>query len=219
MKRRKLKILLLVICIHSHGYAQSRADTANAVRKNDSATVQQDCGWLSVRSNPVGAEVYDGSTFLGVTPLDSVTARVGMHTLRLFYPSARFWNSLSATDTVSVSYVKAMSKLVQLGTLVGHTILGRQSESTETNPRLFLASLDREDAKAWSEYAAGATMILSGTLSAYLKTNSDNYFDSYVANRDPNLLSKVRRLDQWAGVSLIISELSFGVLTYLLLSD
>lgn len=215
----KVILLLLAVSVFAVGYGQTKADTVRFVSKTDSGSLSEHGGWISVRSNPEGAEVYDGSMFLGATPVDSVSAREGTHVLRLFYPSVRFWNSASSVDTIAVVTSQEKTCLVQFGVSARPRLLKREGESQDRNPSLFIASSHNRENRVWAGYAAGATMILAGTLSAYLKTNSDNYFDTYVANRDPILLSKVQRLDRWAGVSLFISEISFGILTYLLLSE
>jgi len=199
----------------SRGYAQEKPDSTLL----DSGTPVRRSAWLTVRSNPEGAEVYDDSTFLGVTPLDSVVTTSGIHVLRSFYPSARFWDCVSACDTVNVASFQTQSCIVQFGGAPTNGMFRYEAQESEQSPILFVVPSNTDRTKSWMGYAAGSTMIISGALSAYFKTSSDNTFDSYVVNRDPTLLSKVRRLDAWAGVSLIITEVSFGVLTYLLLSE
>lgn len=71
----------------------------------------------------------------------------------------------------------------------------------------------------WMTYTSGATMIVSGVLSAYFKDKANRDFDSYTQSNDPTLLSSTQRLDRWAAISLVISQLSFAVLAYFLLSE
>lgn len=219
MKSNTFLAFVLAVGIQGTGYGQEPADTAGVPSKADSVASASDRGWISVRSDPAGAEVYDGSLLIGVTPIDSVPARTGIHVLRSFYPSARVWNSASTIDTITVLPARAETCLAQFGGSGGQLLLRRYVQSTEKNPNLFLATSDRDDEKTWIAYAVGGTMIISGALSAYLKTSSDTFFNSYLDNRDPNHLARVRRLDRWAGISLFVSELSFGVLTYLLFSE
>ena len=216
---KKLLVLWLAVCIHSIGFGQGVVDSTRFVSKPDSSAGAKNDGWLSLHSDPEGAEVYDGSKLIGVTPIDSVSVREGNHVLRLFYPTARFWNPVSAIDTVAVIPRQRTTRMVRFGVVAGHGIFKSNTETSEWDPNAVFASRNSTSTREWIRYAAGATMIVSGAISAYLKTNSDNDFNAYVANRDPNLLSRVRRLDTWAGVSLFISEISFGVLTYLLLSE
>jgi hypothetical protein len=217
-----VKILLVswvAVCIHSIGFGQGVVDSTRFVSKPDTSAGAKDAGWLSVLSDPEGAEVYDGSKLLGVTPIDSVSIRDGNHVLRLFYPSVRFWNPVSAIDTIIVIPRQRVTSAVHFGVEAGHGIFRGRTETSEWDPNAIFASQNSKSIRECIGYAAGATMIVSGALSAYLKTNSDNDFNVYIVHRDPNLLSRVRRLDRWAGVSLFISEISFGVLTYLFLSE
>ncbi|MBI3788198.1 MAG: PEGA domain-containing protein [Ignavibacteriales bacterium] len=71
----------------------------------------------------------------------------------------------------------------------------------------------------WMTYTSGATMIVSGVLSAYFKDKANHDFDSYSQSNDPALLSSTQRLDRWAAISLVISQISFAVLAYFLLSE
>lgn len=215
----RILLLLLVVGLYAAGYGQARSDSSLTTLTNDSLGRGDKTGWMSIQSAPTGAEVYDGSKFIGVTPLDSVPAPTGVHILRLFYPSARFWNAALKTDTLDVSGAEVKSSLVQFAQSSRQEFFMNVVPTTVNNPNLFLASSQKGKNRAWLGYAAGGTMIAAGALSAYLKTNSDNYFNTYLGNRDPNLLSKVRRLDRWAGVSLFISEISFGLVTYLLLLE
>jgi hypothetical protein len=71
----------------------------------------------------------------------------------------------------------------------------------------------------WPLYASGSTMLVSGVLSAYLKDQANREFDRYLQSRNPALLSSTRRLDRAAVIALVVSQLSFAVLSYLLLSE
>lgn len=62
-------------------------------------------------------------------------------------------------------------------------------------------------------------MIVSGVLSAYLKDQANREFDRYLQSRDPAQLTSTRRLDRASAITLAISQVSFAVLTYLLLSE
>jgi hypothetical protein len=71
----------------------------------------------------------------------------------------------------------------------------------------------------WLTYASGSTLIVSGVISAYLKDQSNREFDQFLLTRDPALLASTRRLDRAAAASLIVTQLSFALLSYLLLSE
>jgi hypothetical protein len=71
----------------------------------------------------------------------------------------------------------------------------------------------------WPTYVSGLTMIVSGVTSAYLKDQANKEFDRYLVSKNPASLSTTNRLDRGAAISLVISQISFVVLSYLLLSE
>ena len=71
----------------------------------------------------------------------------------------------------------------------------------------------------WLTYASGATMIASGVVSAYLKDRANRAFDSYMITKDAGGLSATRRLDTGAAAALAVSQISFAILAYILLSE
>lgn len=214
----KLISLLLVFCLSSTAYAQVRPDSTKSL-KVDTQGVVKNASWLSIHSNPEGAEVYEGALFLGTTPIDRLPASAGRHVVAIFFPSARFWNSVSNIDTLEVVADRESTRSIDLAIPAQYGIFKRETQTREKNPNLFLKNANQENSRVWQGYVAGATMVLTGALSAYLKTHSDNEFDAYIVTGDPERLSSTRRLDKWAGVTLFISEISFGYLTYLLLSE
>ncbi|MBI3586512.1 MAG: PEGA domain-containing protein [Ignavibacteriales bacterium] len=71
----------------------------------------------------------------------------------------------------------------------------------------------------WLTYTSGASMIVSGVLSAYFKDKANRDFDGFLQSNDPGLLSSTHRLDRWASITLVISQISFAILAYVLLSE
>jgi hypothetical protein len=71
----------------------------------------------------------------------------------------------------------------------------------------------------WPTYVSGITMIVSGVTSAILKDQANKEFDKYLLTKDPATLSNTNRLDRGAAISLVVSQISFVVLTYLLLGE
>jgi hypothetical protein len=71
----------------------------------------------------------------------------------------------------------------------------------------------------WPTYVSGITMIVSGVTSAILKDKANREFDSYLLTKNPATLSNTNRLDRGAAISLVVSQISFVVLSYLLLSE
>jgi hypothetical protein len=212
-------LLVVLMFVFSTVWGQSLTDSPHLSQRADSVSATNKPGWISVQTKPEGAEVYEGTSFIGKTPIDRVPCVQGEHVLTVFYPSARAWNPVSRMDTIAVPASEAKSLAVDFGVTSEYGILKQQVQSSENNPDLFLEGAKDENSHLWMGYVSGATMVLSGALSAYLKTHADKDFNQYVATRDPNLLDSTRRLDKWAGVSLIVSEISFGFLTYLLVSQ
>ncbi|MCX6144801.1 MAG: hypothetical protein NTZ35_16470 [Ignavibacteriales bacterium] len=71
----------------------------------------------------------------------------------------------------------------------------------------------------WPTYVSGLTMILSGVTSAYFKDQANKEFGRYLLSKNPASLSTTNKLDREAAISLVISQMSFVVLSYLLLSE
>jgi hypothetical protein len=67
--------------------------------------------------------------------------------------------------------------------------------------------------------ASSAAMIVSGVASAFMKDRANRNFDSYLLSNDPADLAATRRLDRGALAALILSQISFALLSYLLLSE
>lgn len=215
----KPKVFALVVCLQFVAYGQRAADTAWTSARADSSARMGHDGWIAITSNPAGAEVFEDSLYLGITPIDKTMTGEGLHVLKLFYPTVRSWNAQVAIDSVRVHPSGQSNCFVNFGTRSSNGMFKNEIQSHELDQNVFSNSSENNASRHQVGYIAGGTMILSGALSAYLKTNSDNKFSRYVANRDPNLLNKVHELDSWAGASLFITEVSFGVLIYLLLSD
>jgi hypothetical protein len=67
-------------------------------------------------------------------------------------------------------------------------------------------------------FSAGAT-LLAGAAAAYFKIKADNSYSDYRLTGDPAALDKVHSLDTASGVSLIVAEISFFLMSYLLFSQ
>ncbi len=215
---RKCTTLAVALVFGSSFLAgQTRSDSL-VVPVRDTSVIR-DYGWVSLQSQPQGAEVYLDSAFLGKTPLTRVRVNAGKTVFRFFYPQAGLWGATMNADSVFVQRGIESNLLVDVS---GPLLPGPRNELlpiTQVNPDLFLSVPGHGNSKMWLGSAAGVTMVISGVLSAYLKNKSDHEFDSYVATGDPTLLNSTQRLDRLAGVSLFVTEISLGVLIYLLLAD
>lgn len=72
---------------------------------------------------------------------------------------------------------------------------------------------------AWATYAAAASVIGFGVASAYLNFEANKNYDLYIATDDQKYLDATHRYDRAALWSLALTQVSFGVLAYLLLSE
>ncbi len=214
------RLVLLSLCFaHYMAVGQYRYDSVSASKSMDSSCVSDDRGWLSIRSVPEGAQVYEDTSFLGTTPIDSVSLMGGKHILRLFYPASVIWSARACVDSLLVFPGRGGAYTIPLGEAASITPFNPELMSGRIEDHVDGHPLELKTNQAGLEYIAGGAMILSGALSAYLKTRSDNKFNAYLLSQDPAVLNQVRALDRWSGVSLVVTEISFAVLTYLFISD
>jgi hypothetical protein len=158
---------------------------------------------VRVQSDPSDGIVRHEGRTLGSTPLyarlpsplagDLMIERDGFDSLRV--PLAEIKNGLIRVRLRSRSGVE--------GSVPGDGLVMNENLATDH----------------WLTYASGTTMIFSGVVSAYLKDRANRHFDAYSLTNNPADLSRTRTLDRQAATALIISEISFAVLAYLLLSD
>jgi len=158
---------------------------------------------LKVQTDPPGGTVLYAGKALGVTPLyvRGASAIAGNLVIQ-----KSGYDSL----TVPSSEIKDGFLRLQL-----HPVSGPGAALT-------LADLRGPDIVAtehWPTYVSGLTMIVSGVTSAYLKDQANKEFERYLVSKNPASLSTTNRLDRGAAISLVISQISFVVLSYLLLSE
>ena len=152
----------------------------------------------TILSEPSGASITLHDKALGVTPMSLTTD----HPLSL--PLAL---SLSHFETRTIdppfqSVTRAM--LFPDGT-------------AESN-RVFDGSHSIRNYSGWI-YGTITTGILSGTISVLAKTRADKYNDNYLSTGNLMQRDNSKTLDFVAASSLLITEVSFGVLSYLLLTQ
>ena len=87
------------------------------------------------------------------------------------------------------------------------------------SPEILPANYDLSGTDNWVTYTSVSSMIVSGVLSAHFKHQANKDFDAYLLTKDPALLNSTRRLDNWAAVTFVLTQVSFAVLTYVLLFD
>jgi hypothetical protein len=158
---------------------------------------------LKVQTDPPGSTVLFGGTPLGVTPLyvrgDSSIA-------------GNLVIQKSGYDSVRVSSNEIKEGFLRLH-LRPITDSGAVLSPGDVRGPDFVAT-DR-----WPTYVTGFAMIVSGVTSAYLKDQANRKFDDYLLTKNPASLSDTHRLDRGAAITFVISQISFVVLSYLLLSE
>jgi hypothetical protein len=184
--------------------AISREDTVRIAPQSESEKVVELGGVATIQSVPYGGKVVYQGTEVGTTPvfLRSLTRLSGEVLIEKegFEPQRI---PLSKKDNQPI-VARLLPKLTTGGT-----------------PPLDVLFSDQKaiSSQSWPLYVSGSTMIASGVLSAYLKDQANREFDRYLQSRDPALLSSTRRLDRAAAITIVISQVSFAVLSYLLLSE
>lgn len=159
---------------------------------------------LRVQSDPPGGIVRYGGTELGPTPLytrlpsmikgDLVVQKDGYDSLRV--PAAEVNRGLLRVQ------------------------LAARNESGESSRPSDILGINGAIPRDYRmAYASGAAMIVSGVGSAIMKDRANRSFDSYLLSNNPADLSATRRLDRGALAALIVSQISFAVLAYFLLSE
>jgi hypothetical protein len=151
-----------------------------------------------ITSEPYGATIWQNDSLLGYTPYFLMSAsNTGMVKI-----------SKEGYDEVAVSLPQEEGEL--------HCEL-RSRIADASNKISPVLSFERSKSLT-PVYAASATAIVSGTVSAYFKIKADAYYNNYLQSGDITLLDKIHRYDRISGAALISSELSVLVLSYLLFS-
>lgn len=253
-------IVSLLFCSRLLGQSPPPADSA---------------GTVTIVTEPLGADLYIDSVYVGKAPINDVRIAAGSHTIRTFYPSVFAWNAILTEEPLTVVNGEHAKKRMNVGEVVriqsdpsdgivrykGRTLGSTPLYGRLSSPLAGDLMIEREgfdslrvpiaeinkgfirvklrsrngiegsvpgDGLAmneiaatdhWLTYASGATMIVSGVASAYLKDRANRHFDAYSLTSNPADLSRTRTLDRQATATLIISEISFAILTYLLLSE
>ncbi len=156
---------------------------------------------LRVQTEPTGSTITIGGTIAGTTPLYLQSPELLRQ--NLFISKLGYDTLVVPVGDQSAGYVYA-----RLSPKAGF-------------PRGTTPGVDTGTPTSdhWLTYASGATMIGSGVLSAYLKDRANKEFDRYMSLKDPEILSLTRKLDKGAAAALAVSQISFAILAYILLSE
>lgn len=152
----------------------------------------------TILSEPSGASVTVHDKTLGVTPLSVTTDRPMPLPLAL---------SLSHFETLMID--PPLQPLTRARLF---------PDGTSESNRVFDGSHSIRSYSGWI-YGSITTGILSGTISVMAKTRADKYNDNYLSTGNLSQRDKSKTLDLVAASTLLITEVSFGVLSYLLLTQ
>lgn len=87
--------------------------------------------------------------------------------------------------------------------------------STEITVEYPSAALPRK----WMTIGSAAGMVVSGVAAAYFKDRANGQFDQYSTTNNPSFLSSTHRYDRLSLISLVITQATFALLIYSLLSN
>ena len=155
-------------------------------------------GSCHITTNPFGADLNVGDSLYGRTPFILPVAGESI----IISLSKERYNPIAETVDRNLPRI--------------HFDLQRSGLAEKDAESAYLQSVAR--GPEIPLYISAGTTVLAGAAAAYFKIKADNRYSEYQKRGDPGALDRVRRLDRAAGVSLIISEMSFFLLSYLLIS-
>lgn len=153
---------------------------------------------LHVHSTPPGATVTAGGRVLGSTPL----YHRGAETLRGAMRISREGYEDLVVDAAAPSKMFHLKPIRE----PAHADMTVESSADRAGVRL-------------ATYVSAAGMVVSGVTAAYFKHKADGRFAQYASTGNPRDLNATKKYDNYSGIALILTEVSFGLLTYLLLSE
>lgn len=158
---------------------------------------------ISLLSTPPEADVFFNDSLIGATPLllsrDSLVARSLLTVRKDGYQDAVIRPDQARRGFLLLPLVPAWSKngienaLMEQSVVPGRTMTGA--------------------------YLSGAAAVIAGVATAYLKIRADDRQSQYELTGNPALRSERIRLDRGAAVTLALTQISFGIFAYFLLSD
>ena len=157
---------------------------------------------VMIVTNPSGAMLFAGDSAIGSTPTVVAIPTEGLP---------------SVFSAVKEGYERTIVPLPPGGSGITRAAMTKlwQAESPE-------GSLVKESSGTRSSlkvYAAAGLTLAAGAAAAYFKIKADNRNADYTATGNPLLRDETHRLDTAAAVSLLVTQIGFGFLTYFLLAD
>ncbi len=154
---------------------------------------------LSLHTVPSGASVFFQGSEIGRTPL--------------FYRSN---SALHGTFTVShegfTTETIAMQNLPRVIRLI-------PEEGRPLSSELFVEYPSDQTPRRWTSIGSAVGMVASGVAAAYFKDKANREFDRYSSTGNSAHLSATQRYDRFSLISLIVTQITFALLTYSLLME
>jgi hypothetical protein len=157
---------------------------------------------LTIQTEPPNGNVLYGGKNLGVTPLYFSVEP---------FSSGHLTIQKSGFDSVVVPFNDIKEGFLRLQL--------RPSVGSNAGSSGDLRGMDLVATDHWPTYVSGLSMIVTGVTSAYLKDQANREFSRYLVSKDPAGLAATNKLDRGAAISLVISQISFVVLSYFLLTE
>lgn len=176
----------------------------------------QDRHTFRINSLPAGADVYVGSGYVGRTPLEYTAGHEDTLFVSLFYPSVSAWNAQVITDTLVSGMGSDISAVFKPSVSIQRDVSNGKNADI---PKTQLLSEPKNGAMLWYSAGAGTAMLVSGGLAAYWKHQADRAYETYAQTGDRSYYDKTYTLDKRSTAALIATQISFGVLVYLLLNE
>jgi len=158
-------------------------------------------GWLLLNTVPSGAGVYLGDSLAGTTPL-LLRQRGELHA-RLTLAREGY-----ATVVARPEDFRRGALLLTLTPAAGGGGAVPPPGEAILQPGPSPVPL----------YISGISAIVSGVAAAYCKARADEASDEFLRTRNPAQLSERDRFDTAAAVSIVVMEVSLGLLVYFLVS-
>lgn len=165
-------------------------------------------GMVELASEPAGAEVFEGDSLLGRTPMR--VRRADLQDIAVWFPGRGAWNAqVLRPDTAAPSAD------------VGVVLLRFSSRSLMTDMPVGVAT----------EYRGGFRLppadillpaglgLAAGIAAVMLKQHADGLYDDYLRTGDASLLSQTEKYDIYAGVSLLLLQAGLGYFVYRLFDE
>ncbi len=158
---------------------------------------------VSLGTTPAGARVFLNDSLVGMTPL-------------VFLRDSTFGHSLLTLR--KDGFKPLIIQLQDSGRGSLHFSLAPEWPGNAPENNMFAQALVPERSRTVT-YISGATAVLAGIATAYLKIKADDRQDQYVLTGDPSLQAERVRLDRGAAITYVVTQISFGIFAYFLLSD